>query len=173
MKCFLDHPDVFSHAGLCGLHLIDLLIEILAEIRGLGEGCKGDEPHGRVPGDLQDLCLHLGAQPDSWALWAAPSIHLAWPDAAEPPVHREVTSMLMVAAHLAKCLLDPLDFFSHVELHGLNPSHLLLGLLGERHVVGVSPRQAAPQRIPLLPWGAYGTSWLSRRTPNMGRPKAP
>lgn len=28
-----------------------------------------------------------GAQPDSWAL----SIHLAQPDAAEPPVHREVS----------------------------------------------------------------------------------
>lgn len=36
-KCFLDHANAFSHAGLCGLHLIDLLTEIVAEIRGLGE----------------------------------------------------------------------------------------------------------------------------------------
>lgn len=76
--------------------------------------------------------------------------------------------MLMVAAHLAKCLLDPLDFLSHVELHGLNPSYLPVGLLGETGV-GVSPREAPPQRLPLLSGGAYGTSWVSRKTPNMGR----
>lgn len=39
-------------------------------------------------------------------------------------------------------------------------------------MVGVSPRQAAPQRLPLLPWGAYGTSWISRKRPNMGRTQA-
>lgn len=36
-KGFLDHPDAFSHAGLRGLHLIDFLTEILAEICGLGQ----------------------------------------------------------------------------------------------------------------------------------------
>lgn len=98
-KGFLDHPDAFSHAGLRGLHLIDFLTEILAEICGLGQVGGGDEPKGRVPGDLQDLCLHHGlwgtvqglAQPHSWTLWAALSIHLARPNAAEPLAGREVT----------------------------------------------------------------------------------
>lgn len=32
------------------------------------------------------------------ALWVAPSIHLAWPNAAEPPVHREVTGCCLPPA---------------------------------------------------------------------------
>lgn len=65
----------------------------------------------------------------------------------------QTRSMLMVAAHLAKCLLDPLDCFSHVGLHGLSSSHLLVGLLGESRGPGemggrVSPRQSASQRLP-------------------------
>lgn len=82
--------------------------------------------------------------------------------------------MLMVAAHLAKCLLDPPDFLWHVGRHGLDPSHLLGELPGESRGLGemgggVSPRRAAPQRLPPLSWGASGTPWVSSKRPDMGR----
>lgn len=65
----------------------------------------------------------------------------------------QTRNMLVGAAHLAKCLLDPPDFFSHIGLHGLSPSHLLIGLLGESHGPGemggrVSPSKSASQRLP-------------------------
>lgn len=69
--------------------------------------------------------------------------------------------MLMVAAHLAKCLLDLLDFLSHVELHGLNPSHLLVGLLGESSGLGETRGGGEPQAssAPETPAPALGSLW--------------
>lgn len=58
--------------------------------------------------------------------------------------------MLMVAAHLAKCLLDPLDFLSHVELHGLNPSYLPVGLLGETGIGGEPQASTSPETPTLV-----------------------
>lgn len=88
----------------------------------------------------------------------------------------QTRNMLMVAAHLAKCLLDPLDFFSHVGLHGLSPRHLLVGLL-ERAVAqggGVSPRQSASQRLPPPILGSlWSTLGQQEKTQHGKDPKHP
>lgn len=65
--------------------------------------------------------------------------------------------MLIVAAHLAKCLLDPLNFLSHVELHGLSLSHLL----GESHGLGEMGRQGETQASssPETPTPVLGSLW--------------
>lgn len=42
----------------------------------------------------------------------------------------------------------------------------MVGVSPRLKSLGLSPRDL---RLPLLPWGAYGKSWLSRKRPNMGR----
>lgn len=73
----------------------------------------------------------------------------------------QTCNMLMAAAHLAKCLLDPLDFLSHVGLHGLSPSHLLMGVLGEsrglREMGGGGEPQASS--FPETPAPVLGSLW--------------